>query len=87
MEQKRHCYTCVYRRNIPGNAHIECSRIFGDIPEPKLDPYGVKRGWCFWPVNFDPTWVGPCAGYSETEDPKKVRDEWGALFSLLRWMA
>lgn len=23
----------------------------------KFDTYGVKNGWCNWPVNFDPKWV------------------------------
>ena len=23
----------------------------------KFDPHGVKNGWCFWPINFDPVWV------------------------------
>jgi hypothetical protein len=23
----------------------------------QFDPYGVKMGWCTWPVNFDPVWV------------------------------
>lgn len=25
-----------------------------------LDPYGMKNGWCAWPVNFDPIWVKSC---------------------------
>lgn len=23
----------------------------------KFHPHGVKSGWCFWPINFDPVWV------------------------------
>lgn len=22
-----------------------------------FNPHGVKSGWCYWPVNFDPVWV------------------------------
>ena len=22
-----------------------------------FNPHGVKHGWCFWPLNFDPVWV------------------------------
>ncbi len=23
----------------------------------EFNPVGIRGGWCFWPVNFDPTWV------------------------------
>lgn len=26
-------------------------------PPIEFDQYGVQNGWCFWPVNFDPTWI------------------------------
>lgn len=27
------------------------------------DPHGIRRGWFFWPVNFDPTWLRSCNGF------------------------
>ena len=27
------------------------------------NPIGIKRGWFFWPANFDPTWLENCDGY------------------------
>lgn len=26
--------------------------------------YGISRGWFIWPVNFDPTWLETCNGFS-----------------------
>jgi hypothetical protein len=27
-------------------------------------PHGVARGWFLWPVNFDPTWLVRCDGFT-----------------------
>jgi hypothetical protein len=27
-------------------------------------PFGVERGWFVWPVNFDPTWLESCNGFT-----------------------
>jgi len=26
--------------------------------------HGVRRGWFLWPVNFDPTWLLTCDGFT-----------------------
>lgn len=75
IDPRADCWHCAYRRNIPGNAHVECARTFKDVPKPDLDRYGVRSGWCFWPLNFDPTWVGACQGFSAKEEPDKLRGE------------
>lgn len=31
----------------------------------KGHPQGVRRGWFMWPVNFDPTWLIECNGFSK----------------------
>jgi hypothetical protein len=47
------CYQCKYRRNVPGDCHSSCIN-----PDPKMTgmEHGIKMGWFFYPVNFDPTW-------------------------------
>ena len=30
----------------------------------KLNPHGVRNGWCSWPINFDPIWVDECDGFA-----------------------
>jgi hypothetical protein len=37
----------------------------------KFDSYGVRKGWCKWPVNFDPIWV-EC--YLPIENPIEKKD-------------
>ena len=58
------CYTCVYRRDVPGDSHVMCvvgnARVVGD-------PTGIRNGWFVWPFNFDPTWLVSCDKH-ETED-------------------
>lgn len=61
------CYQCKYRRSIPGTHHISCT-----CPSlyRKLNEHGVKNGWCFYPINFDPIWVEYCACFSKEVDPQ-----------------
>ena len=58
------CYTCVYRRDVPGDSHVMCvvgnARVVGD-------PTGIRNGWFVWPFNFDPTWLVSCDKH-ETQD-------------------
>ncbi len=31
-----------------------------------LNEHGVKKGWCMWPILFDPVWLdGDCRGYEK----------------------
>ena len=32
-----------------------------------LNEHGVRHGWAFWPVNFDPIWVDTCNGFEEKD--------------------
>lgn len=55
------CYKCVYRENIPGDAHSQC------VPTPTTkvtaNPHGVRNGWFFWPYNYDPVWLISCNSF------------------------
>jgi len=33
----------------------------------KLHERGVKMGWAWWPLNFDPVWVLNCEGFQASE--------------------
>jgi hypothetical protein len=73
------CYTCKHRGTVPGDAHSCCKYPgldanpfkFFDEKNSKIaqklqiqgDPHGVRRGWFFWPCNFDPVWLRNCNGY------------------------
>ena len=60
--KKNDCYKCPYREQVPGSAHSKCTAIENGMGEAaktliKFNLHGVRKGWCFWPVNFDPVWV------------------------------
>ena len=67
MNEKRNkmneCYSCVHRRTIPGDAHSRCVK-----PDPKMkgDPYGIRSGWFFYPINYDPVWkIKDCSNFEK----------------------
>ena len=86
MGNKKHCYDCAYKREVPGNCHIECMRSFEKVPIPELNSHGVKNGWCIFPTLFDPVWVGKCKGFAKIEKKENLRKETSPLnkiFSIL----
>jgi hypothetical protein len=64
--KKDDCFRCISKRSIPGDAHIQCVN-----PDPKMmgDPHGVRCGWFFYPLNFDPVWKAKkCANFQERQE-------------------
>jgi hypothetical protein len=51
---KNDCYKCKSSRNIIGEAHIACIN-----PDPEMtgDAHGIKKGWFYYPLLFDPVWM------------------------------
>ena len=49
-EATKECYDCIYKQNVPGNAHIMCNN-----PDPDMtgNPHGIKNGWFIYPELFD----------------------------------
>lgn len=82
LNSKKHCWDCAYRKNVPGNAHIECMRDFKKIEAPERDAHGVRNGWCFFPTLFDPVWLGKCKGFAKKLNPKNVRKASSAMESI-----
>jgi hypothetical protein len=61
MKLKTECHECAHMREVPGNSHIRCAR-----PDPDMtgDPHGVRKGWFFYPLLFDPVWrTAECANH------------------------
>ena len=52
--KKSNCYECTHRREIPGDAHSQCTN-----PDPTMkgNEYGIRQGWFFYPYNYDPVWM------------------------------
>lgn len=80
---KNKCYDCKYRGNVPGDAHSCCRHpgnsvdIFDFFSQSnkenarklniRADAHGIRNGWFFWPVNFDPVWLENCDGFTAKE--------------------
>ena len=58
------CYECKHRRTLPGNCHSGCAntdaKVVGNL-------HGVRNGWFWWPINFDPVWLEKCTGFEKKE--------------------
>ena len=55
------CWYCVYSREIPNNAHIQCIN-----PDQRMDgeEHGKRHGWFNYPLCFDPVWkIKKCCNY------------------------
>lgn len=65
MSDKPNCYKCKYREGLVGDAHSRCSNMEATVVG---NPHGIKRGWFFWPLNFDPVWLEKCDGFEQKEE-------------------
>lgn len=74
------CYKCVHRLPIPGDAHSRCNNASAKV---KGNPHGIRSGWFLWPLNFDPTWLEECDGFSDDLKDKKSKVEYDPLIELM----
>ncbi len=56
------CYKCKHRCEIAGDAHSSCDNLKAKV---KGNKTGIKGGWFWWPLNFDPIWVDECDGFEK----------------------
>ena len=68
LSNKPNCFDCVHRRTIPGNANTRCNNSDAKVEGNLI---GIKRGWFLWPLNFDPTWLVSCNGFSNKKEDNK----------------
>lgn len=61
---KPNCYDCEYRRSVPGDAHSSCVAVGAEVTGKET---GIRRGWFWWPWNFDPVWLEECNGFKEKD--------------------
>jgi hypothetical protein len=65
-DMRTECYSCRHRRSVLGNTHIQCAK-----PDPAMEgnPHGVRHGWFFYPLLFDPVWKQRlCANHEPREE-------------------
>ena len=58
------CYKCQHKRTVPGNYHIKCAEPDRDMTG---DHHGMREGWFFYPLLFDPTWKTKLCANFEAE--------------------
>lgn len=52
------CYSCFYRRVVPGSVHTKCLAPWkNNLEHPQADDWPKERGWWTFPLNFDPVWM------------------------------
>lgn len=77
------CYRCVHRRDLVGDAHSSCVNRHATVG---ADRVGIRCGWCFWPLNFDPVWIQECDSYSDDEAHRYTGEVGPDAHSLLRFL-
>ena len=64
------CYHCANKQEVPGNCHITCVKPDADMTG---DEHGIRSGWFFYPLLFDPTWkTKMCNNYEANKLVKTV---------------
>lgn len=66
---KPQCYSCRYRRDIPGDQHSLCMNTSAMV---EGNAHGIRMGWFIWPVNFDPVWLISCDGHDFVTNAEKA---------------
>lgn len=75
---KKDCFSCGYKRNIPGDCHVRCMFNWkkANVKPPKANQYGIASGWYLFPMNFDPIWQEEqCMGYAEKMNQELYKSE------------
>ncbi len=84
--EKKTCYSCVYKNDISGDCHISCKLnwLKSKNKPPKGNLHGTKKGWYNFPFNFDPIWMEEeCKEHSVELDPEKMEITDNPLSTLL----
>lgn len=74
---KPNCFECRHIRNVPGEAHKKCEHpkanmgVMMGVTANELkvsgSAHGIRMGWFYWPLLFDPVWLNACDGFEEKE--------------------
>jgi len=69
--------TCEHPEAMASIKLLVLAAMLGkEIPNPLNivgNEHGVKMGWFFWPIDFDPVWLERCDGFKEIEEAKEVQ--------------
>lgn len=76
--EKPNCYKCKHRADLVWSAHSRCSHpaalyevaLGGVGMNVKGNEHGIRKGWFFFPLNFDPVWLESCNGFEAISSPQ-----------------
>ena len=60
LKENKKCYSCKFRRSVPGDTHSSCAKQNALV---QVNQHGFSNGWAFHPFNFDPIWIDGCDSY------------------------
>lgn len=80
IKMKPNCYKCIHRMLVPGSAHSRCNNMTANV---EGDEHGIRKGWFMWPLNYDPTWLVSCDGFSDDPKDKKAEAKLNPLIELM----
>ena len=73
LTMRDECYSCKHKREVPGNAHIQCVK-----PDPDMvgNKHGIEKGWFMYPLLFDPVWKEKdCCNFENTSQVNRAISE------------
>jgi hypothetical protein len=82
--EKPDCYKCIHALNNPGDAHLRCNNLRAKVIG---QAYGIRNGWFTWPLNFDPTWLVSCKGFSDNPADKKPIEKYDPFLEVISILA
>lgn len=67
LSMMNECYHCIFKRSVPGDAHIACNNPDSEMTG---DTRGIKNGWFMYPALFDPVWkTKKCLNFENKVNP------------------
>lgn len=65
-KENNKCNTCIHKNNgVSGSSHVGCSNKFAIVD---ISNHGIRNGWAFYPIDFDPIWIESCDSYMNKDD-------------------
>ena len=65
---KPDCYKCFYRAQTSFSHHSTCGNFHANV---RGSVHGVRKGWFYWPFDFDPVWLEACDGFKAKVQQKE----------------
>ncbi|KAF0148763.1 MAG: hypothetical protein FD143_2845 [Ignavibacteria bacterium] len=76
LNKMNECYSCQHKREVPGDAHIQCVKPDAFMQGNK---HGIAKGWFMYPLLFDPVWkLNRCNNFENSESNESSSQSYNA---------